>query len=321
MAKFIIKRILLMIPVIIGVSILIFTILYFVPGDPATVIMGSSATEAELQQKRIELGLDQSYFIRLMEYMKSIYLHFDFGRSYISNNSITSELITRMPRTLIVGVISISLSLLIGVPLGINAAVHQNGVTDRLCMFMALFGVSMPTFWVALMLVIIFALNLGWLPSMGIGGIEYYILPCVANSFNGIATQARQARSSMLEVIRSDFIITARSKGLSEHKVIYNHALPNALIPIITVAGGSFATMFGGSLIIETIFSIPGVGIYMITAVNSRDYPVVMGCVIFLAITFGFMMLLVDLAYAFIDPRIKAQYIGNKKRKGGKKHG
>jgi peptide/nickel transport system permease protein len=176
----------------------------------------------------------------------------------------------------------------------------------------------MPTFWVALMLVIVFSLTLGLLPSMGIGGIQYYILPCIANCFGGVATLARQSRSSMLEVIRSDYIITARSKGLSERKVIYNHALPNALIPIITVAGGNFAMMFGGSLIIETIFSIPGVGIYMIGAVNSRDYPVVQGCVIFLAITFSIMMLLVDLAYAFVDPRIKAQYIGNKHRKGGK---
>jgi peptide/nickel transport system permease protein len=309
-----------MIPVVIGVSILIFTILYFVPGDPATVILGSSATEADLVAKRIEMGLDEPYLIRLLDYLKDIYLRFDFGKSYISNNSITSELVARLPRTLMLGLISILLSLVIGVPLGINAAVHQNGWTDRFCMFLALFGVSMPTFWVALMLVIVFSLNLGWLPSMGIGGIEYYILPCVANCFNGLATQARQARSSMLEVIRSDYIVTARSKGLSERNVIYKHALPNALIPIITVAGSSFAQMFGGSLIIETIFSIPGIGTYMITAVNSRDYPVVQGCVIFLAITFGIMMLLVDLGYAFIDPRIKAQYIGNKK-KGGRKHG
>ena len=239
-------------------------------------------------------------------------LHGNFGKSYINNTPITQELLGRLPRTLLLGVISIAIALLVGVPLGISAAVHQGSWMDNICMFIALVGVSMPTFWVALMLVILFALKLGWLPAMGIGGIQYYILPCIANSFGGIATQARQARSSMLEVIRSDYITTARAKGVSEHKVIYGHALPNALIPIVTVAGSNLAHMFGGSLIIEQVFSIPGIGTYMITAVNSRDYPVVEGCVIFLAITFSIMMLLVDLAYAYIDPRIKAQYEGGK---------
>lgn len=285
MGKYIGKRLLLMIPVVIGVAITIFTIMYFVPGDPAQIILGTSATEADLAAKRTELGLDQPYLVRLGTYLSDIFLHGNFGKSYINNTPITQELLGRLPRTLLLGVISIAI---------------------------ALVGVSMPTFWVALMLVILFALKLGWLPAMGIGGIQYYILPCIANSFGGIATQARQARSSMLEVIRSDYITTARAKGVSEHKVIYGHALPNALIPIVTVAGSNLAHMFGGSLIIEQVFSIPGIGTYMITAVNSRDYPVVEGCVIFLAITFSIMMLLVDLAYAYIDPRIKAQYEGGK---------
>ena len=295
MGKYIGKRLLLMIPVVIGVAITIFTIMYFVPGDPAQIILGTSATEADLAAKRTELGLDQPYLVRLGTYLSDIFLHGNFGKSYINNTPITQELLGRLPRTLLLGVISIAIALLVGVPLGISAAVHQGSWMDNICMFIALVGVSMPTFWVALMLV-----------------IQYYILPCIANSFGGIATQARQARSSMLEVIRSDYITTARAKGVSEHKVIYGHALPNALIPIVTVAGSNLAHMFGGSLIIEQVFSIPGIGTYMITAVNSRDYPVVEGCVIFLAITFSIMMLLVDLAYAYIDPRIKAQYEGGK---------
>jgi len=181
-------------------------------------------------------------------------------------------------------------------------------------MFLALFGVSMPSFWMGLMLVLLFSLKLGWLPASGIGGIHYFILPAIANSFGGIATQARQTRSSMLEVIRSDYISTARGKGLSEAAVIYKHALPNALIPVITLAGTQFGMMLGGTLVIETVFSIPGVGSYMIGAVNNRDYPVVQGCVIFLAITFSLMMLIVDLLYAFVNPRIRAQYAGKKKR-------
>lgn len=205
MGKYIGKRLLLMIPVVIGVAITIFTIMYFVPGDPAQIILGTSATEADLAAKRTELGLDQPYLVRLGTYLSDIFLHGNFGKSYINNTPITQELLGRLPRTLLLGVISIAIALLVGVPLGISAAVHQGSWMDNICMFIALVGVSMPTFWVALMLVILFALKLGWLPAMGIGGIQYYILPCIANSFGGIATQARQARSSMLEVIRSDY--------------------------------------------------------------------------------------------------------------------
>ncbi|MDR1863328.1 MAG: ABC transporter permease [Treponema sp.] len=315
MARFILKRLLWMIPVVMGVTLLIFTLMYFVPGDPAAIILGSNATEAELMQKRADLGLDEPYIIRLGKYINAVFLHFDFGKSYITNTSITTDLLGRLPRTLLLASFCILLSVSVGVFLGVNAAAHQNGLGDRICMLLALIGVSMPSFWVALMLVLLFALKLGVLPASGIGGVHYYILPAIANSFGGIATQARQTRSSMLEVISSDYIATARGKGLSERAVIYKHALPNALIPVITLAGTSFGIMLGGTLVIETVFSIPGVGSYMIGAVNNRDYPVVQGCVIFLAITFSLVMLLVDLLYAFVNPRIKAQYDGKKRRK------
>jgi peptide/nickel transport system permease protein len=314
MAKYIGKRLLLMIPVVIGVAIVIFTIMYFVPGDPATIILGTNATEVELAAKRSELGLDQPYLVRLAKYMSDIFLHADFGKSYINNTDITTELLGRLPRTMLLGIISIALSLIIGVPLGISAAVHQGTWLDSLCMLIALVGVSMPTFWVALLLVILFALKLGILPAMGIGGIQYYILPCVANCFGGLAMQARQSRSSMLEVLNSDYIVMARSKGLSEHNVVYHHALPNALIPVITIAGTSFGSLLGGGMLVETIFSIPGVGYYMVKAVNSRDYPAVQGSILLLAIAFSICMLITDLVMAYVDPRIKSQFAGKKKR-------
>lgn len=314
MKKYVIKRLLWMIPVILGVTIAIFTIMHFVPGDPAVIILGSEATEAELQSKREALGLTQPFFVQLASYMKRVFLHMDFGTSYITNNSITNELLARLPRTALVGFVSMVLMLLIGIPLGITAAVHQNGFGDRICMIIALAGVSVPSFWLGLLLVIVFALKLGWLPASGIGGFQFYVLPCLASAFGGIAGLARQSRSSMLEVIRSDYVTTARSKGLSERSVIYGHALPNALIPIITVAGSHLAHIFGGSVVIENVFSIPGIGSYMVTAVNNRDYTVVTGSVIFLAVVFSLVMLLVDVIYAFVDPRIKAQYVNGKKK-------
>jgi peptide/nickel transport system permease protein len=304
-----------MIPVVFGVAFFVFTLMYFCPGDPATIILGSTASEVDLNLKRVDLGLDRPYIERLGNYLSSVFLHFDFGRSYITNASITRELMARMPRTLTLTLLCILISTSVGIVLGVNAAAHQNGWGDRICMFLALIGVSMPAFWAALLLVLFFSLQLRLLPSTGIGGIQYYILPAIAQSLGGIATQARQTRSAMLEVIRSDYISTARGKGLAENTVIYKHALPNALIPVITLVGVSFGRMLGGTLIIETVFSIPGVGSYMIGAVNNRDYPIVQGSVIFLAITFSLVMLLVDLLYAFVNPRIKAQYEGKKRSK------
>ena len=225
------------------------------------------------------------------------------------------EILSRLPRTIGLGLISMIISFVFGVLLGILAGTHQNRWQDSLSMVIALVGVSMPAFWLALMLVLLFSVKLNLLPASGMGGIEYYILPAIANSVGGIAGIARQTRSSILETIRSDYVTTARSKGLKENEVVMKHILPNALIPIITVAGQSFAGVFGGSLIIETVFSINGLGLYMMSGITSRDYPVVQGCVVLLGIIFSLCMLLVDIAYAFVDPRIKAQYEGESKKK------
>ena len=318
MGRYIARRLLWMIPVILGVAIFIFTIMFWVPGDPAQLILGLDGTPETIAALREKMGLNDPYIVQLARFLKQIFLNFDFGQSYFTRLSVGAELLARLPRTIALGVSSMVLTLLVGTPLGIMAAVYQNRMPDRICMVIAMIGVSMPTFWLALMLVIVFAVNLGILPAQGINsGIRSYIIPVISLSFAGWGAQARLSRSSMLEVIRSDYVTTARSKGLTQNEVIFKHALPNALIPIITSAGGQLAHVFGGSVVIENVFSIPGVGNFMIQAINTRDYPIVEGSVIFLAIVFAICMLLVDIGYAFVDPRIKAQYASRvaKKRK------
>lgn len=318
MGRYILKRLLWMIPVVLGVTILIFSLMYIVPGDPALIVGGEGLTEAEYNEIRDDMGLNDPFIVQLGRYMYNLFIRFDFGESYTTGKSITDELMMRLPYTLIVGFSGMILSLAIGIPLGVVAAVYRNGWGDRISMIIALLGVSLPQFWTALLLVILFAVKLGWLPAQGIDTWTCYIMPAVALSFGGIAGQARQSRSSMLEVIRADYVTTARSKGLTEREVIVNHALPNALMPIITLAGSQLAHIFGGQVALETIFSIPGIGSYLVNAINKRDYPVIQGSVILLAIVFSMVMLLVDLVYGFVDPRIKAQFAGGGKKRGGR---
>ncbi len=312
MGRYILKRLLWMIPVALGVAIVIFTILYFTPGDPAVMILGSSATLEDREVLRESMGLNDPYIVQLGSFLKQTFIDFDLGTSYFTNKSVTSEIMARLPHTFILALGSMILSCLIGIPLGITAAVNQNKLPDRISMLVALAGVSMPQFWIGLLLVLLFAVNLGWLPASGVGSWQNYVIPVIAVSLNGIATQARLVRSSMLEVIRSDYVTTARAKGVSKFSAVYKHALPNALIPVITQVGTSFGKTLGGTIVIETVFSIPGIGSYMISAVNNRDYPIVRGTVVFLALTFSVVVLLVDIIYAFVDPRIKAQYEGKR---------
>lgn len=313
MLRYVGRRLLWMIPVILGVAIFIFSILYFVPGDPASLILGKEATVEEIADLRHIMKLDQPYIIQLGDFLYKTFIKFDLGNSYFTGIPVIDELKVRVPRSMTLGFASMITTMAIGIPLGIYAAVHRGQLGDSICMVIALIGVSFPGFWMALMLVILFSLKLGWLPATGIGGFKYYILPVLSSTINGIGGQARLSRSAMLEVIRSDYITTARSKGLTENEIIYKHALPNAMLPIITVAGSHLAHIFGGSVIIETVFSIPAVGTYMINAVNNRDYPIVRASVLMLAIIFSLCMLLVDVAYAYVDPRIKARYAGQKK--------
>ncbi len=311
MHRYIIKRLLLLIPILLIVAILIFTLMYFVPGDPVSIALGAdaaTATEEQRAQLRAELGLDKPYLERLGIYLRDVFLRLDFGESYSYGTSVSDELLQRLPNTVQLTIMSIVIMVVLGVPIGVRAAVKANTLEDRFSMFLSLIFNAMPVFWFALLLVILFSLKLGWLPSYGDKSFKHFILPAIANSFGGVAGIARQTRSSMLEVIRSDYVVTARSKGLSERAVIYGHALPNALIPIITLIGSRFGHMLGGVVVIETVFTVAGIGSYLVNGINNRDYNVVQGSVIYIAFIFSIVMLITDLIYALVDPRIKAQY-------------
>lgn len=315
MIKFLIKRIIWLIPVFFGIIILIFSIIYISPADPAAVILGPGSSIQDKEQIREDLGLNDSYFEQLGRYIFNLCVHGDFGKSYVTQVSVISSILGRLPRSLMIGGISMLLVIIIGIPLGVFAATHQNRLGDRVATLIALVGVSIPQFWLALMLVVLFTSKLHWLPAFGVSSWKSYIMPCIAVSVSTIAGLTRQTRSSMLEVIRSDYITTARAKGVSETLVIYKHALPNGLIPLITYVGSELGVIFGGTVVIETIFSIPGIGTYMTSGINNSDLPIVEGCVIILGMIFSVVMLLVDIAYAFADPRIREQF----SRKKGKR--
>lgn len=310
MAKYIIKRIIMCILVVICASIVIFTIMYFVPGDPIEIMMGANATVEQKEAMRKELGLNEPYLVQLGSFLYNAFIKFDLGVSYTYNAPITAEMLKRFPRTLLIGVLGILIDVIVSIPIGIYAALKQGKWQDRASTVFAMVCVSIPDFWFALMMVILFSQKLKILPSYGIGGPQYYVMPVIASALAGIGGLLRQTRTSMLDVIKSDFVTTARAKGVAEREVIMKHMLPNALIPVITVIGGHFGRCIAGTVIIEQIFSIPGIGAYMMSAINSRDYPVVRGGVIILALITSVIMLIVDLVYALIDPRIKAQYAG-----------
>jgi len=303
-----------MIPVLISVAILIFTIMYFVPGDPVQIILGDYfASPEQIAETRARLGLDKSFWEQLGTFLLGL-THLDFGKSYIYGNEVGPELLYRFPKTLALAGSSLVLIIIIGIPLGIWCALNAGKLIDRALMVVTLLLNSMPSFWLGLLLIILFTTELKLLPSTYTNSPKSFIMPVIACSASVLAAVSRQTRSSMLEVIRSDYVTTARSKGLSENAVIYKHVLPNALVPIITVCGTRLGVMIGGSTVIEAVFSIPGIGQYMVNAINSRDYPVVRGSILTVALTFSIIMLVMDLIYAFVDPRIKAQYARAKKR-------
>lgn len=312
MWKYILKRLLWMIVIMVAVTVVIFTITYFIPGDPARAVMGSTATEAEVQAKRVQMGLDKPFFVQLVSYFSSVYLHGDFGVSWSSNSDVLTAILERLPITILIGGIGMIIQVLFGIPLGVLAATHQGKWQDYVTISLSMLLISLPDFWVALMMVIVFAVKLGWVPVSGINSWKCFILPVIATGVAGIANNARQTRSSMLEVFRADFITTARAKGQKEQKVIWNHMFPNALMPVITMVIGGLGRIVGGSSIIESIFAIPGIGLYLLTGIGTRDYPVIRGTTVVLSLFSALAVLLMDLCYAFVDPRIKAQYSGKK---------
>ncbi|MBD5394539.1 MAG: ABC transporter permease [Lachnospiraceae bacterium] len=317
MWKYILKRLLWMIVVLLGVAFMIFTITYFSPGDPAEYLLGTSATEEQIQNMRRILGIDQPYLVQLGRFLYNSFIKFDLGVSWKYTTSVSAEIFNRLPRTLGMGLAAMVLTAVLGIPLGIFAATNQGKWQDYGVISLCMLFISLPEFWVALMMVIAFALKLGILPVYGIGSIKNYIMPVAAMLMSGLANIARQTRSSYLEVMRADFVTTARAKGQKESAIAIKHVLPNALMPVVTILGGRFALIVAGSAMIEKVFTIPGIGLYLLTGITYRDYPIIRGCALFFAVFAAVAMLLTDLIYAWIDPRIKAQYSNAGARKRG----
>lgn len=308
MQRYIFRRLLMLAPVMLGVAFIVFTMMYFTPGDPAKMILGEAAAEDDVIKLRQEMGLDRPFIVQFGSYIANLVIHQDIGRSFSTRRPVVDEIMGRFPTTIKLAASGVLVALLLGIPTGIISATKQYSIFDSLSMVAALLGVSMPNFWQGLMSIIVFSLWLGWLPSSGYDSFSQMIMPALTIGTSSAAIITRMTRSTMLEVVRQDYIRTARAKGQKESVVIIRHALKNALIPVITVLGLQFGFLLGGAVLTETIFSIPGVGRLMVDAIKQRDFPIVQGGVLFLALTFSVINLGVDVLYAYVDPRIKSQY-------------
>lgn len=304
MLKYITKKLILMIPVLIVLTIIVFMILHLADGTPVDLIVGPNATPEVYESVTKSLGLDKPLYVQYFTFLKGI-LKGDLGNSILQNRPVSELILERFPVTFKLGIYSIFLSFLIAVPMGIVSAVNRNTYKDYISMIAALIGISMPTFWFGLLLIYFFSYKLGWFPISGYGTFKHLVLPVITVALTDAAVTARMVRSSMLEVIGEDYIRTAKSKGLSNRVIINKHALKNALIPVITLLGMRIGWVFGGSVILETVFGIPGIGRLMVDAIFSRDYPVVQGSMLVLAATVLIGNLIADILYAAVDPRIK----------------
>lgn len=334
MFKFFLKRLLSLLPVLIGITLLVFTLLHLIPGDPAVVLLGERATPEQIESLRQQLGLNQPLPIQYFKFLFNV-IRFDFGKSIISGIPIIDEIKTRWPATFELSVAAMLIALILGIPAGIFAAIRKNSWLDNLLMSSSLIGVSLPVYWLGLLLIYLFAVNLQLLPPSGRISVEagfnfqpitgfylldsllrldiktlqdvlsHLILPAITLGTIPLAIIARITRSAMLEVLSQDYIRTARAKGVPEYFVILKHALKNAFLPISTTVGLQFGTLLGGAILTETIFSWPGIGSWIYEGILARDYPVVQGGVIFVSVTFVLINLLVDLSYTFLDPRIE----------------
>ena len=307
MLKYTIKRVFLIVPVIIGITLFIYLVLAFAPGDPASLLLGPDATPEQLQEMRSELGLDQHVLLRYVSYMTNV-LQGNFGSSWITGNSVFEEFQQRAPNTFILSFMALIFTAVFSILFGLIAAVKQNSLVDNLTLVFALILSSIPFFWFGMLMQILFALHLGWFPSMGAGTLRHFILPAISFGVANMAGQIRMVRSSMLDVLNQDYVRTAHAKGARNITVIFRHVVRNGLLPVVTNLGIIFAISFGGAIVTETVFSIPGIGVLMINATRTRDVPVVMGVIIFVAVFVAIVNLIVDLIYAVIDPRVKLGY-------------
>ncbi|WP_459129457.1 ABC transporter permease [Guggenheimella bovis] len=307
MGKYIFRRLGMMILVIIGISFIVFTIMNLTPGNPAYLILGQSASPEQVAKLEAKLGINDPFFVRYFHYMANM-LKGDFGNSYNTGLPVFEEIFARFPTTLKLSAIAMFIASLIGIPVGVISAVRQYSFTDAISTTLALLFASIPSFVLGLVLMLVFSLQLRWLPPTGIDSFRNYILPAVTLSTITMATLVRMTRSTMLEVLKQDYVRTARAKGVGEKSIVLKHALKNALLPIVTVIGVDFGYLLGGTVVVESVFSIPGLGTLLINAIRMKDTPTVMAAIMFVTLAYSIVNLLVDLIYAFIDPRIKAQY-------------
>ena len=315
MLRYLLKRLLALIPVLLGVAFLIFTMMYFTPGDPAAMVLGDQASEEQLNEWRAARDLDKPFLEQFGKYIWGIVSQDDFGISYKTGKNVTSALLERFPTTFVLAIATCVIAMVLGVLLGILAANHQGTWIDSVLRVFGMAGVSMPIFWLGLLMILWFAVDLKWFPVSGWYGPKYLVLPALTMGLTFTASLMRTTRSSMLDCIRQDYVITARAKGQKERVITYHHVFRNALIPIITAAGSAFGIALCGAVVTEQVFSIPGLGSLMVNAITTRDYPLVRGSVLLLAVSFSLVNLLVDLLYACVDPRIKAQFAGNSLKK------
>lgn len=324
MTDYIIRRLLLFIPMAIGIVVVTFCLLLLIPGDPASVLLGQEATPEGIASLRRALGLDDPWFIRLGTYFWNL-LHGDMGMSIFQNAPVSEIILGRLGATIELAVVALLLAIIIGVTLGVLAANRQGGIVDAIAMLVAQFGISIPVYWLALLLMLGFAVHLGWLPAIGreeplisalgmaltgnpaplLDSLSHIILPALSLALNSAAIISRLVRTSMLEVLREDFVRTAKAKGMRRSKVIWKHALRNALLPVVSVIGLRFGALLGGAILTETIFAWPGLGQLTISAISQRDLPLIQGIVLTFAMIYATVTLLVDLLYAAVDPRIR----------------
>lgn len=294
----------MLIPIMIGITFIIFSIMDLTPGDPGTIVLGPMATPEEIKVFNEQLGYNKSFMIRYFDYLLNA-IRGDFGTSYITGLPVFNEIFLRFPVTLNLTMYSIVLTIIIALPLGILAALKQHSSIDGASMVLALFLASVPVFWLGLMLILVFALELKIVPSFGADSFKHYILPSVTTAAATIAIITRMTRATMLEVLRHDYIRTAKAKGVNSIRLIWKHAIRNCLIPVVTLLGINFGLLLGGTVLVETVFAMPGVGTLLVEAIRQKDTPVVLGAVTLLGICFCLINLLVDLSYGYLDPRIK----------------
>jgi peptide/nickel transport system permease protein len=300
---YVLRRLVLAVPTLLGVTVVVFALIRVIPGDPARLVLGLQASEAEVQRLRSELGLDRPLPVQYARFLARL-IRGDLGRSIATGEPVAREIASRFGPTLQLAVASTVLATLAGVSAGVLSATRVYSWVDYVAMGVALFGVSLPVFWLGLMLILLFAVHLRWLPAGGYGTLAHLVLPTVTLAAFSVAIVARMTRSSMLEVLHQDYVRTAWAKGLTARAVVLHHALRNALIPVITVIGLQFGALLGGAILTETVFAWPGMGRLLVGAIVARDYPVVQGVVLVFAGLFTLVNLAVDLLYAYVDPRI-----------------